>query len=202
MKLYYTPGSCSLSPHIVLREAGLSFDLEKVDLKAKKTEKGADYLAVNAKGYVPALALDNGQVLTEGPAIVQWIADQRPESGLAPKAGTPERYRLMEWLGFVSTELHKGISPLWRPDTPDAYKATVRDNLAKRFDYLERHLGANAHLMGAQFSVADAYAFTILNWTNILKIDMGRWPKIQAYMARMAERPKVKEAMKAEGIGG
>jgi glutathione S-transferase len=158
MKLYYAPGACSMAPHIALREAGLPYDLEKVDLAAKTTEGGADYAGINPKGYVPALALDDGQVLTEVSAVVQYIADRAPGSGLAPRPGTPERYKLLEWLGFIATELHKGFSPLWRPDTPDAYKPVVRDNLAKRFGYLDGQLVDRDHLMGSGFTVADSCA--------------------------------------------
>ena len=200
MKLYYSPGACSLSPHIVLREAGFNFDMEQVDTKTKKTKAGADYYAVNPKGQVPALALDNGQILTEGPAIVQYLADQKPASGLAPAAGTFERYRVQEWLNFVTSELHKGFTPLFRPNTPDDYKPIARDNLAVKFGVLDKHLAKNQYLMGDKFSVADAYAFTVLNWSNFQNIDMGQWPNVKAYMGRVAARPKVQEALKAEGL--
>jgi glutathione S-transferase len=200
MKLYYAPGACSLAPHIALCEAGLPHQLEKVDLAAKRTEGGADYAEINPKGYVPALALDNGQVLTEVSAVVQYVADQAPGSGLAPPPGTPERYRLLEWLGFVATELHKGFAPLWRPDTPDAYKPIVRDGLAKRFGYLDGQLVDRDHLMDSGFTVADAYCFTVLNWTNFHGIDLAPFPNVGAYVGRVAARPQVQRAMREEGL--
>jgi glutathione S-transferase len=200
MKLYFSPGACSLSPHIVLREAGLAFDLEQVDLGSKKTKKGADFARVNPKGYVPALVLDDGEVLTEGPAIVQYLADLAPEAGLAPKAGTMDRYRVQEWLNFITSELHKGFSPLFRPDTPEDYKTIAKENLAKRFAFLDQHLAAKRYLMDGQFTVADAYCFTVVNWSNFVGLDLGRWPNLKAYLARVGGRPKVAEAMKAEGL--
>jgi glutathione S-transferase len=200
MKLYYSPGACSLSPHIVSREAGIPVELKKVNLKEKVVEDGADFRKVNSKGYVPALELDNGQVLTEGPAIVQYLADQRPESGLAPKAGSFERYKLQEWLNFISTEIHKGFSPLFKPTTPDEYKNIVRENLAGRFDWLNQQLEGKDYLTGKSFTVADAYLFTVLTWTKPMHIDLAKWPNIAAFVARVSARPKVKEAMKAEGL--
>lgn len=200
MKLYYAPGACSMAPHIALCEAGLPYDLEKVDLAAKRTERGTDYMSVNPKGYVPALALDDGQVLTEVSAVVQYIADQAPGSGLAPRAGTMERYRLLEWLGFIATELHKGFGPLFKPDTPDAYKPIVRDNLARRFGWLDGQLRGREHLMGSGFTVADAYGFTILNWTNVHDIDLAPWPEVKAYVGRVGARPGVQQAMREEGL--
>jgi glutathione S-transferase len=200
MKLYYAPGACSLSPHIVSREAGIPVELKKVNLKDKVVEGGADFRTVNGKGYVPALELDNGQVLTEGPVIVQYLADQKPESGLAPKAGSFERYRLQEWLNFITAEIHKGFSPLFKPNTPDEYKKIVRENLAGRFDWLNQQLAGKDYLMGKSFSVADAYLFTVLTWTKPLQIDLGKWPNVAAFLARVSARPKVKEAMKAEGL--
>src|SRR3954471_17423292 len=155
MKLYYSPGACSLSPHIALREAGLSFDLEKVDLRAKKTASGGDYLAINPRGYIPALQLDNGEVLVEGVAIVQYIGDQKPDSGLVPKAGTMERYRLQEWLTFISSELHKTFSPLFNPALPDESKKIFRDRLTQRFGQLDKQLAGKEYLMGSKFTVAD-----------------------------------------------
>ncbi|WP_119421310.1 glutathione transferase GstA [Desertibaculum subflavum] len=201
MKLYFSPGACSLSPHIVLREAGLDFDLEQVDLKAKKLKKTeADYLPINPKGQVPVLELDNGKRLTEGPAIVQYVADQKPGSGLAPAAGTFERYQLQEWLNFVTSEIHKGFSPLFRPDTPDDYKTIAKANLAARYAMLDKHFAGNKYLMGDQFTVADAYLFTVTNWNNFQKVDIGQWPNVKAYFDRVAARPKVQEALKAEGL--
>jgi glutathione S-transferase len=201
MKLYFSPGACSLSPHIVLREAGLAFDLEQVDLKTKKTKVGADYLAVNVKGQVPVLELDGGARLTEGPAIVQYVADQKPASGLAPTAGSLERYRVMEWLNYITSELHKSIGALFSPTTPDAYKELVtKEQLPKKFAYVNQQLQGKQYLTGDNFSVADAYLFTVLNWTNFLKIDISEHGNLKAYMARVAARPKVQEALKAEGL--
>jgi len=200
MKLYYSPGACSMAPHIVLREAGLKFDIEKVDLAAKKTESGEDYLAINPKGYVPALKLDDGTVLTEVSVVCQYVADLRPRRALAPKPKTPERYKLMEWLNFTATEIHKGLSDFYNPKLTPEWREAKLERLAKRFDYLDRALGANPHLMG-EFSIADAYLFTVLNWTGRLQVDLSKWPNIQAFKARIAERPAVKKAMKAEGLG-
>jgi glutathione S-transferase len=200
MKLYYSPGACSLSPHIVLRELGEPVTLVKVDLKTKRTETGADYLAINGKGYVPALELDDGQVLTEGPAIVQYLADRKPQAGLAPAGGTMERYRLQEWLNFISTELHKQFSPLFAPDTPDAVKQAQQQRLANRFDWLSKQLEGKDWLLGARFSVADAYLFTVLNWCRFLGIELAKWPVLAQYQARVAARPAVQEALRAEGL--
>jgi glutathione S-transferase len=201
MKLYFSPGACSMAPHIILREAGYKFDLEKVDLASKKTAHGEDYTAVNPKGYVPALETDEGQVLTEASVVAQYLADQKPESGLAPKPGTMERYRLMEWMNFVSTEVHKQFGPLFNPKITPEWKQNQLDTLARRFTYLNEKLNGNAYLMGNRFTVADAYLFTVLNWTNRFKIDLEKWPAIKDYIGRIAERPAVKEAMKAEGLG-
>lgn len=200
MKLYFSPGACSLSPHIVARELGLSIDLEQVDTKTKKTKAGADYYAVNPKGYVPTLKLDDGSILTEGPAIVQYLADQKPAAGLAPANGTPERYRLQEWLNFISTELHKGFSPLFGPQTPAEYKTQVKERLALRFQVLNDHLAKNDFLLGKSFSVADAYAFTVLSWAKYVDVDLSKFPAINAFLARVGSRPKVQEALKAEGL--
>jgi glutathione S-transferase len=200
MKLYYAPGACSLSPHIVARELGINIELKKVNNKEKKVEDGADFWQVNAKGYVPVLELDDGQRLTEGPAIVQYLADQKPESGLAPKNGTLERYRVQEWLNFLTSEVHKQFSPLFRPNTPDEYKTIARENIAKRFDFINQHLNGRDYLMGKQFTVADAYLFVLSNWTKSQQIDLSRWPNLQAFQKRVASRPKVKEAMQAEGL--
>jgi glutathione S-transferase len=200
MKLYYSPGACSLSPHIVAREAGIPIELQKVSTKDKTMEGGGDYWKVNGKGYVPALQLDDGHVLTEGPAIVQYLADRKPDAGLAPKNGTPERYRLQEWLNFITAEIHKSFSPLFRPTTPDEYKTISKENLAKRFDWLNEQLAGKDYLMGKQFSVADAYLFVVVGWTKPTGIDLSRWPNLAAFHARVAARPKVKEAMAAEGL--
>jgi glutathione S-transferase len=200
MKLYFAPGACSLSPHIVLREAGLPFDLESVDLKAKKLKNGADYYQINPKGQVPLLALDDGETLTEGPAIVQYIADMAPASGLIPPAGSKERYRAQEWLNFISSELHKNFSPLFRPNTPDDYKPLARDNVANRFAYVDKHLSNRPYLLGDKFMVADAYLFTMLKWAKFLSLDLTPFPNLLKFMARVGERPKVKEALRTEGL--
>ena len=200
MKLYYSPGACSLSPHIALREAGLNFELEQVDLKAKKTKAGADFTQVNPKGQVPTLKLDSGEILTEGPAVVQYIADQKPDSGLAPAAGTMGRYRLQEMLNFITSELHKGFSPLFRPNTPEEYKPIVKDALFAKFGQLDKVLAGKSYLMGDQFTVADAYCFTVMGWSKYHKIDLSPWPNLKSYMERVAARPKIQEALKAEGL--
>jgi glutathione S-transferase len=200
MKLYYAPGACSLSPHIVARELGLPVQLQKVNNKEKTVEGGGDYWQVNGKGYVPALELDNGEVLTEGPAIVQYLADRKPESGLAPKAGSLERYRVQEWLNFITSEIHKQFSPLFRPNTPEEYKAICKENLAKSFAWLDQQLAGKDYLTGQGFTVADAYLFTVLRWTVPMKIDLSPWPNLAAYLRRVGKRPKVMEAMQEEGL--
>lgn len=201
MKLYYKPGACSLSPHIVLREAGLPFDLVKVDLAAKTLADGSDFLAVNPKGQVPTLGLDDGGVLTEGPVIVQYIADKVPGSGLIPVAGTIARYRVLEWLNFVSSELHKTFSPLFRPTTPDAYKETAKQTLAGKFTALDKALEGRPFLTGEEFTVADAYAFVVLGWAPRVGMPLTPWPNLEAFVARVAARPAVKEALAAEAQG-
>lgn len=200
MKLYFAPGACSLSPHIALREAGLEAEYEHVDLKTKKTASGADFLAINPKGQVPTLQLDEGGFLTEGPAVVQYIADRAPGSGLAPAAGSIERYRLMELLNFVSTEIHKGFSPLFKPDTPEAYKAIARNNLAARFEAVARMLQGKPYLTGETFTVADGYLFVMLTWARKMGFDLAKWPALADYFARVAGRPAVREAMRFEGL--
>lgn len=200
MKLYYAPGACSLSPHIVLREAGLSFTPVKVNLKTHQVDGGSDFYAINPKGYVPTLELDDGTRLTEGPAIVQYIADQAPASQLAPANGTLPRYKLQEWLNFITTEVHKQFSPLFDPTTPDEIKDKQRDKISKRYDWIEQQLGSNDYLTGSTFTVADAYLFTVTNWARSMGIDMARWPTMQAFMKRVAARPHVQEALKAEGL--
>jgi glutathione S-transferase len=200
MKLYYFAGACSMSPHIVLLEAGLPYTLVKIDSKTKKTESGADYLAINSKGAVPALQLDDGRVLTEGPAIVQYLADLKPESGLAPRAGTFERYQLMEILNFITSEVHKSFSPLFNPASSADMKEAAVSALSKKFDWLTAFLGKKPYLLGNTFTVADAYLFTVLNWTGHVKIDLGKWPVLAEFKERVAKRPKVIEAMKEEGL--
>jgi glutathione S-transferase len=199
-KLYYSPGACSLSPHIALREAGLSFELEQVNLKDKKTKSGEDFSKINPKGYVPALKLDDGYVLTEGPAIVQWIADQKPATHLAPANGTTERYKLQEWLSFINTELHKNFGPFFNPGTPDAQKAILAQTLTRRYAWVDEQLEGKDYLTGSQFTVADAYLFTITNWGQFVKFDLKDYPNVRAFQARVAARPKVQEALKAEGL--
>ena len=200
MKLYFSPGACSMAADIALHEAGIAFTPERVDLATKKTASGADFTEVNPKGYVPALGLDDGGVLTEAGTVLQYIADRKPEAGLAPAAGTMERYRLMEWLNFISSELHKGFGPLWNPKTPEEVRKAAIAQLGKRFDYVAGALGAKPYLMGDKFTVADAYLFTVLNWTNLHKVDIAPWPTLQAYVARVAARPKVRETLQAEGL--
>ncbi|MBL0317995.1 MAG: glutathione transferase GstA [Alphaproteobacteria bacterium] len=199
MKLYYTPGACSLSPHIVLKEAGYTYSLEKVNLGTKQTETGEDFREINEKGYIPVLKLEDGEFLTEGAAIVQYLADLKPESGLAPRAGTIERVRLNEWLAYISTELHKGFSPLFGNPSEHAAEA-LKKKLSIRLDYVEKRLKGHDYLIGHQFTIADAYLFTVLNWSNPLKFDLSAWPSIVAFMKRVADRPQVKAAMQEEGL--
>jgi len=198
MKLYYAPETCSLSPHIVLRELGLPFTLVRVDNRTKTTADGDDFLAVNPKGYVAALQLDDGRVLTEGPAILQYLADLQPEAGLAPANGTWERARLQEWLNFITSEIHAGISPLFNPALPEAAKAIVRDKLFRRFAVIETTLQERDHLLDGGFSVADAYLFTVLGWARFFAIDLCGWPAIAAYMRRIGARASVTAALAAE----
>ncbi len=202
MKLYYYPGACSLATHITLREAGVPFTLERVDLVTKKTESGKDFTAINPKGYVPALQLDDGEVLTEGVALMQFIADQNPAAGLAPAAGTLERARLNGHLCFISTELHKAFSPLFRKTTSDADRQTTKDTLSRRFAFIEQVLGdGRPYLMGDAFSIADAYLFVVANWAGPTGFgSLERWPHLSALMARVAQRPAVQAALKAEGL--
>jgi len=200
-KLYFSPGACSLSPHIILREAGFDFELQRVDLAQKKLKPGdADFLAINPKGQVPVLQLDSGETLTEGPAILQYIADQKPASGLAPANGTMARYHLQEWLNYVTSELHKVFAPLFRPNTPDEFAKITKENLANKFTFLDKHLASRQFLLGDKFSLPDAYCFVITGWSKYKDIDLSRWPNLNAYMGRVAARPKVQEAMKAEGL--
>jgi glutathione S-transferase len=200
MKLYYGPGACSLSPHIVLREAGLPFTAIKVDLRSKAMDGGGDFRSINPKGYVPALQLDDGTVLTEGPAIVQYIADQAPAAQLAPANGTLARYQLQEWLNFITSELHKQFSPLFDATMPEEVKAKQRDKLGQRFDWISTQLEGKDYLTGAQFTVADAYLFTVLRWGQWTGIDIAKWPVLQQYQVRVEARPKVREALVAEGL--
>ena len=198
MKLYYSPAACSLAPHIVAREAGLDIDLEKVDLKSKKTESGRDYLSINPKGAVPALEIDGGKVLTENAVVLQYLADKSP-SQLGISEGM-DRWRFLELLHFIATELHKGFSPLFDPRTTKEGRKIITENLSKRFDILERQLGDNPYLTGENFTIADAYAYTVLSWSKIHKIDMRRWPKLVAFLERVGARPAVREARSEEGL--
>jgi len=199
MKLYYSPGACSLSPHIVLREAGLAFEPVLASTKTHKLQDGTDYYSINPKGYVPLLELDNGERLTEGPAILQYIADKAPEKKLAPPYGTMERYRVQEWLNFITSELHKGIGFMFGPAAEDA-KVLMRGRASERLKWVDHQLEGKQYLMGDSFSVADAYLFTVTNWTKHVGIDISALKNLGAYMARMAARPAVQEAMKAEGL--
>ena len=198
MKLYFAPGACSLSPHIVLRELGLPFDLVKVDLAAKKTSDGSDFKAINPKGYVPALKTDDGHVLTEGPAIIQYLADRKPEARLAPANGSFERSQLQEMLNFISTEIHKSFSPLFNAAMPDAAKEIYTAKLKQRFAELDTVFAKQDFLNGAQFSVADAYLYTVLRWTQHFKIDLNEWPALAKFFARVDARPAVQAAVEAE----
>jgi glutathione S-transferase len=200
MKLYYYPGACSLAAHIVLREATHVFELDKVDLVAKTTAAGEDYKQVNAKGYVPALRLDDGQVLTEDAVILQYVADLKPHSGLAPALGTMERYRLMEWLNFIATEVHKTLGALFNARITPEWKDHQIALFGRRAGWLAGQLAGRPCLMGEDFTVADAYLFTVLNWCNLFHIDLSPWPELRDYMARIAARPAVIAAMRAEGL--
>jgi glutathione S-transferase len=201
MKLYYATGTCSLAPRIVAFEAGLTLHGEKVDIGTHRTETDADYMSVNHKGYVPALRLDDGTLLTEGVAIVQYLADRAPESGLAPAAGTIERYKLQEWLTYISSELHKAFSPwLFNPKAPDEAKRMAKAAIAKQLASLDRHLGAWQYLMGDLFTAADAYLFTIAGWSKYVDIDLAPYANLRAFMDRVGGRPKVQAALKAEGL--
>jgi glutathione S-transferase len=200
MKLYYSPGACSLSPHIALLEAGLPYDLVKVDLKAKKLENGDDYLAINPKGQVPALGLDSGELVTEGPVIVQYIADQATAKNLAPANGSDARRKLQEYLGFINGELHKNFSPLFQPVFDDEVKGFFRTRLLGKFKYLDSQLAGKDYLMGKDFSVADAYLFVMLKWADRMSIDLSEFKNLTAYKDRVAARPQVQEALTKEGL--
>jgi len=200
MKLYYAPGACSLSPHIVARELGIDIDLEKTDNRTKRTASGADYLTINPKGYVPAIVLDDGQVLTEGPALVQYLADQKPEARLVPPAGTMERYRMQEMLGYINSELHKTYSPLFNDATPQETRNERLAYLKKRYALLDERLAKQPYLFGDRLTVADAYLFVVTRWANFVKLDLSGFPNVLAFQERVAARPAVKAAMKAEGL--
>ena len=200
MKLYYSPGACSLAPHIALREAGLPFEPVLASTKTHKLEDGTDYYSINPKGYVPLLELDDGDRLTEAAVILQYIADQVPDRELAPPNGTRQRYRLQEWLNFITTELHKGMGGLFNPEMPEEAKALMRSKVADRFKWLDGELNGKPFLMGGSFSVADAYLFTVTNWTRIVGVDVSAFANLRAHQQRVAERPSVQAAMKVEGL--
>jgi len=200
MKLYYSPGACSLSPHIVLRESGLAFEPVLASTKTHKLQDGTDYYGINPKGYVPLLELDGGERLSEGPVIVQYIADQVPDKKLAPPAGTMARYRLQEWLNFITSELHKGFSPLFNPAVPEDARPVFRKKLVERFTWVDAQLAGKAYLMGDEFSVADAYLFTVASWAPHVGVDITGLANLSAFSARMFARPAVQAAMKAEGL--
>jgi glutathione S-transferase len=200
MQLYFSPGACSLSPHIVAQEAGIPLTLVKVDTQAKKLADGGDYWAVNPKGYVPALRLDSGELLTEGPTIVQYLADQKPGAKLVPAAGSLERYRVQEMLGYINSELHKTYSPLFRSTTLPEVRKEREEYLRKRYALVEKQLAKGPYLFGEQFTAADAYLFTVTNWANFVKLDLSEFPNLLAFQARVAARPAVQAAMKAEGL--
>lgn len=198
-KLYFSPGACSLAPHLVLREAKLPFELVRVDLRAK-TYDGGDYREINPKGGVPALGMENGEVLTENAVILQFLADQKPQTKLVPSSYTLERYRCLEWINFIATELHKGFGPLWKPNTPMEFKPIVLSNLSQRFDFLNPHLEKNDFLMSTHYTIADAYLFTVTRWSQPLKIDLSPWPALGRFMARVKARPATLSALNAEGL--
>ncbi|MBS0380499.1 MAG: glutathione transferase GstA [Proteobacteria bacterium] len=200
MKLYYLPGACSQASNIALREAGLKFELVQVDRLTKKAADGLDFNEVNPKGYVPALTLDSGETLTENICVLQYIADRNPAAQLAPAWGTMERYRLVEWLGFVSSEIHKNYSVLFRKDAGDELRQHAIGNLSKRLDYLQRALGSKTWLMGEQFTVPDCYLGVVLGWSGHVKVDLGQWPELKRYLDRIRARPHVIEALRSEGL--
>lgn len=200
MKLYYSPGACSLASHIALYETGLPFETDQLIKTTKMTAGGENFMQINPKGYVPAIRLDDGSILTEGAAVLQYIADQRPGSGLAPKAGTMERYHLQEWLTYISSEIHKSFSPMFSKDAAEEVKSYARNMLGKRLGYAETQLANKPYLMGDHFTVADAYFFVVMNWSNIVGFDLAPFPRIKGYLARIAARPAVQAAMKAEGL--
>lgn len=200
MKLFYTPGACSLAPHIVSLEAGIELELDKVDAKTKRTASGNDYLAINPKGYVPALQLDDGEILTEGPVISQYLADKKPSAGLVPAAGTIGRYRLMEMLGYINSEIHKSYSPLFKSDIAPATREERLAYLRNRYAVIEQRLSQRQYLVGDSFTIADAYLFTVTRWANAVKFDLSEFPNVRAFQTRIAARPAVQAAMKTEGL--
>lgn len=200
MKLYFAPGACSLAPHIASSELGIQLDLEQVDLREKKTKSGNDYWTINPKGQVPMLELDNGERLTEVPVILQYLSDQKPAAGLSPAAGTMDRYRMLEWLNVVTSDMHKTYGPIFRPTTPDEFKKLSREVIGRRLEWLDKHLAGKQYLMGEKFTLPDMYMFTVLRWSPVVGVDLSRYPNVKAYADRVAARPKVAEALKAEGL--
>jgi glutathione S-transferase len=200
MRLYTMPGACSLAANIALREAGISFDLVKVSHHTHKTADGVDLNAINSKGYVPVLVLDNGEVLTENAALLPYIADLEPSAQLAPPVGSLERYRLVEWLAFINSELHKAFSPLFAPNAPEDMKSYARGNLTKRLAWVSGRLGSKSYLVGERFTVADSYLFVVLSWSGHVAVDLGAWPNLKAFQERIAVRPHVIEALTSEGL--
>ncbi|MBS3649161.1 glutathione transferase GstA [Pseudaminobacter sp. 19-2017] len=200
MKLFYMPGACSLAPHIVANEAGIDLDLVKVDGASKKTEQNQDFLTTNPNGYVPALVLPDGELMTEASVLVQYLADQKPESGLMPRPGDMARYRAQQWLAFVATELHKTFSPFFKPDTPEATKETNRAHLSKRIAYVDRKLEGRSYLMGDVFTAADAYLWTVLGWAKFVGFDLSPFANVQRFLGTVAARPAVQKALRAEGL--
>jgi glutathione S-transferase len=200
MQLYFSPGACSLASHITAREAGIPIKLERADTKTKKLVDGSDYYAVNSKGAVPALRLDDGQVLTEGVAIMQYLADRKPESKLAPANGTLERYRLQEWMNYITSEVHKSYSPLWNPANDPKVKEFALANLEKKLDWVNGQLAGRKYLVGDDFTIADAYLYTVISWSFFLGMNLDKWPALKEFHARVAARPKVQEALEAEGL--
>jgi glutathione S-transferase len=200
MKLYYAPGACSLASHIVLQESGLPFELDKLDFSTRKTASGEDFAQVNPKGYVPALRMNDGSILTEGPAIMQYVADLKPDSRLTPAAGTMERYRLQEWLTFIGTEIHKTFSPLWNKNLSPEAREQALERLTRRYGYVDAWLADKDYLVGDHFTVADAYLFVVTGWSKMVGFDLSPFPKVQAFAARIATRPAVRQAMQAEGL--
>jgi glutathione S-transferase len=200
MKLYFAPGACSLSPHIVLREAGQNPELIQVDLKEKKTKDGGDFTKINSKGQVPVLQTDDGDILTEGPVIVQYVGDKAPGSKLVPPAGSKERYKVQEWLNFITSELHKSFGPIFRPTTPDAFKAISKENIANRFKWIDGQLAGKQYLMGDTFTAPDAYLYVMTRWAGRVEVDISQLSNLKAFAARVEARPKVQEALKAEGL--
>lgn len=200
MKLYFAPGACSLAPHIASSELGIPLDLEQVDIREKKTKSGKDYWTINPKGQVPLLEMDNGERLSEVPVILQYLSDQKPAAGLSPAAGSAERYRMLEWLNFVTSEMHKTYGPMFRPTTPDEFKKLSREVIGRRLEWLDKQLAGKHYLMGDKFTLADMYMFVVLRWSPIVGVDLSRYPNVKAYADRVAARPKVAEVLTAEGL--